>query len=383
MIKPKTRRNIRRIAPYGLIWLLSGWVFLIVELAASNNFSQIPSTAIKIDAQIFILSSLAMACVGIITGLIEMKYLNYPFANKNFALRFLYKLFIYSLFFLLVILITFPIAASLELEASILDQKVWNKYIDYLRSITHLSTALQLATALILSLFYSEISEFIGQGVLTNFLTGKYHKAVEEERIFMFLDMKSSTTIAEQLGHQQYFKLLRAYYDCFTDAIIDHEGEIYQYVGDEIILSWKFQGNTSDNRCIDCFFAMKENLRKRKSWFKENFWLMPTFKAAIHYGKVTTGEIGSIKKEILFSGDILNATARLQGLCNSYNVDLIVSIDLTQQLQLPSQYATHYLGKAELRGKTKKMGLYNIVNKTKKPVVKAQAPNFQAPSMII
>ena len=383
MIKPKIRRNIRRIVPYGLIWLLSGWVFLTVESAASNNFRQMPSTAIKIDARIFILSSLAMACVGIITGLIEMKYLHYPFANKNFALRFLYKLFIYSSFFLIVTLITFPIAASLELEISILDQKVWDKYIDYLGSITHLSTALQLATALILSLFYSEISEFIGQGVLTNFLTGKYHKAVEEERIFMFLDMKSSTMIAEQLGHQQYFKLLRAYYDCFTDAIIDYEGEIYQYVGDEIILSWKFRGNISDNRCIDCFFAMKENLRKRKSWFKENFWLMPTFKAAIHYGKVTTGEIGSIKKEILFSGDVLNATSRLQGLCNFYNVDLIVSADLTQQLRLNTHYTIHHLGKAELRGKTKKMEFYNISNTPRSLASKTQEPNVQAPPMII
>ncbi len=358
MLRPKIKRNIQQIIPFGVIWLLSGWVFLIVELAASGSFSKLPTTAIKIDFQIFILSSIAITSVGLLTGFIELKYLGNIFTNKNFAIRFIYKFIIYSLLFLVIVLVTFPIAASLELNTPLFDKNVWEKYFNYFTSISHLSTGVQLATSLVFSLFYLEIAEFMGHRVLRNFFTGKYHTPIEEERIFMFLDMKSSTTIAEKLGHLEYFKLLRTYYDCFTNAIIDHEGEIYQYVGDEIILSWSV--HKRNNYCIDCFFAMKEHLKSKENLFKRQFGLVPTFKAGIHFGKVTTGEIGTIKKEIFFSGDVLNVAARIQGLCNSYNVDLIVSHDLLEQLELQAAYDPEFLGMAELRGKEEKQKLYTV-----------------------
>lgn len=359
-LRPKTKRNIQRLLPFALIWVLSGWIFLIVELAASGSYSQLPATAIKMDASIFILSSVALAGVGLLTGFIELNYLSHIFIYRKFALRFLYKFLIYSALFLVVVLITFPVAASFELDTPLFDQRVWGKYFDYFSSITHLSTAIQLTTALVISLFYAEISEFMGQGVLLNFFTGKYHTPQEEERIFMFVDMKASTTIAERLGHLAYFQLLREYYYCFSDAIIENEGEIYQYVGDEIILSWKVLPAGSDSRCVDCFFAMKESLRKKAPWFQKKFGVIPTFKAGIHLGKVTAGEIGAIKKEILFSGDVLNATARLQGLCNDYGVELIASSKLVKQLNLSDRYPTHELGESALRGKETAMNLCTI-----------------------
>ena len=359
-IKPKTKRNLQRLIPFGLIWFLSGWVFSIVEQAASNDLDKQPVTVIEIDLQIFIFASIALVSVGFLMGFIELKYLGDKFTNKRFAVRILYKLLIYFSLFFIVVLILFPIAASLELNTSVLDRQVWDRYFIYLNSFTYLSTMLQLAIAMILSLFYSEISEIIGQGVLINFFTGKYHRPTEEERIFMFLDMKSSTTIAEKLGHLEYFRLLRAYYDCFSDAIIEHEGEIYQYVGDEIILSWKFKSGRSNSRCIDCFFAMKENLEQKEDWFKAQFDTIPTFKAGIHFGKVTIGEIGDIKKDIMFTGDVLNATARIQGLCNSYAVDLIISGDLVKQLEFGAQYELRFLGEGELRGKYERKELYTV-----------------------
>ena len=360
MNRPKLRRFVYRLLPFGLIWLISGLVFLVVELAATGSFSQLPDTAIRIDFEIFLWSSIAISTVGLLIGFIEIKYLDHLFMHQNFAIRFICKLLIYSVLFLIIIFITYPLAVSLELNTDIMDRRVWEKYIQYFTSVTHLSTALQLATALVLSLFYTEISEFIGQGVFLNFVTGKYHTPVEEERIFMFVDMKSSTSIAEQLGHQQYFKLLRAYYACFSEAIIQYEGEIYQYVGDEIILSWKYRSDQTDRRCIDCFFAMHQQLNSRKSFFKQKFGMIPGFKAGLHYGKVTTGEIGDIKKEILFTGDVLNATARIQSLCNTYKVSLLASVDLVSQLNLGSAYRVKTLGEVELRGKTEKKQLCTL-----------------------
>lgn len=131
-------------------------------------------------------------------------------------------------------------------------------------------------------------------------------------------------------------------------------------MGDEIILSWALQGNSKDQRCIDCFFAMKKALEQRKDWFLTKFGQMPSFKAGIHFGKVTVGEIGKLKKDIMFSGDVLNATARIQGLCNAYQTDLIVSTDLVKKLNINGHYIAKSLGGVKLKGKINQKELSTI-----------------------
>lgn len=115
-----------------------------------------------------------------------------------------------------------------------------------------------------------------------------------------------------------------------------------------------------DNNCINCFFAMKEDLSKRANWYTATFGVAPSFKAGLHIGKVTAGEIGALKKEIVFTGDVLNTTARIQGLCNQYNVDIIVSEDLTDELQTRGEFQFISLGINHLKGKEEKMELFTI-----------------------
>jgi adenylate cyclase len=217
---------------------------------------------------------------------------------------------------------------------------------------------------LVVSIFYAQISENIGHRILLNFVTGKYHSPTEEIRIFMFSDMKSSTKIAEKLGHIRYFELLKEYYIDLSDAIIKYSGEIYQYIGDEIVVSWRLKAGLKNNNCIKCFFAMKDDLRKRAEWYSENFDHFPDFKAGFHFGKVTTGEIGALKKEIIFTGDVLNTTARIQEKCNSYNADNLISSELIDLLNVKGFYELKELGEIELRGREANINLYTVVQKS-------------------
>jgi len=359
-LSPKAKRNISRIIPFGLIWFVSGMIFTFIETAAMGGLDQRPSIAIEMDLKIFIFGTLANTFLGLLVGTFEVLYLNQVFAKKSFTKKILYKTLIYTLIIFVVIIVSYPIAVSLELNTHILDKRVWDRLSLFLKSITHLSNDLQLVVQFGVSIFYAEISENIGHGILINFFTGKYHSPTEEKRIFMFLDMKSSTTIAEKLGHVKYFEMLKEYYYDLSDAIIEYSGEIYQYIGDEIVVSWKYEDGIKNNNCIRCFFGMKEDLKKREDWYHENFGLVPAFKAGFHYGKVTTGEIGALKKEIIFTGDVLNSTARIQGLCNHYKVDLLISDDLIKNLDLGSEYQIKSMGKNELRGKKEIIELYTI-----------------------
>ena len=187
-----------------------------------------------------------------------------------------------------------------------------------------------------------------------------YKNPKEEERIFMFLDMKSSTNIAEKMGHSKYFEMLREYFSDLSDPIVKHKGEIYQYVGDEIVVSWKLSDLRDNSDCLKCFFDMKESLLSHSDKYVSSFGILPTFKAGFHVGEVSSGEIGVIKKEMVYTGDVLNTTARIESLCNSSEVDILISHKLKSLLSFHSEFEFETIGKKELRGKSKAMELFTV-----------------------
>jgi adenylate cyclase len=176
----------------------------------------------------------------------------------------------------------------------------------------------------------------------------------------MFLDLKSSTTIAEKLGHIQYHNLLNDFFDDINDSIIFSKGEIYQYIGDEITVSWTMEKGIENENCLRCFFSIGDKIESNSSRYIEKFGLVPDFKAGMHCGNVTIGEVGVIKKEIVFTGDVLNTAARIEELCNTYGVRLLVSKKLLDLLQIENGYLEKAIGEVILKGKKTKNILYTI-----------------------
>jgi len=190
--------------------------------------------------------------------------------------------------------------------------------------------------------------------VLPNFILGRYNKPKEECRIFMFLDLKSSTTIAEKLGHIQYHNLLNDFFDDINDSIIFSKGEIYQYIGDEITVSWAMGNGIENENCLRCFFSIRDKIESNSTRYTEKFGLVPDFKAGLHCGNITIGEVGVIKKEIVFTGDVLNTASRIQELCNTYGEKLLVSKKLLDVLQIENRYLKKVIDEVTLKGKRTK-----------------------------
>jgi hypothetical protein len=143
--------------------------------------------------------------------------------------------------------------------------------------------------------------------VLWKLLTGKYYRPRDEERIFMFLDLRSSTAIAEQIGHKRFFEFLRELFQDVTRPVVESRGEIYQYVGDEVPVERGLQ----DANCIACFFRIEQAIAAKGAEYLDRFGVAPAFKAGVHVGEATVGEIGVVKKDIVYSGDVLNTTSRM------------------------------------------------------------------------
>ncbi len=183
----------------------------------------------------------------------------------------------------------------------------------------------------------------------------------EVERVFMFLDLKGSTTTAEKLGHVLYFELLNDFFSDIAEPVAQFHGEIYQYVGDEVVVSWDAQNEKSLNACLDCFFNIKDTMEARKNKYFNKYGLFPQFKAGMHMGVVSTGTVGTIKKEIIYTGDVLNTTSRIENMCNQHQVELLISEELAGRIDFSGRYSPVKIGARVLKGKRAKTGLYTVL----------------------
>jgi adenylate cyclase len=218
---------------------------------------------------------------------------------------------------------------------------------------------LGLIYGLVLSMIFSFIaivSTIIGKNILPKLFIGKYRKPVEEDRIFMFLDIASSTTIAEKIGHLNYLSLLNDFFYDVTGPINLTKGEIYKYVGDEVIITWKMKNGLKDNNCIRCFYYIDEAVRSRADHYRKKYGLVPDFKAGLHGGLTVIGEVGMSKREIAYIGDVVNTTARIEKECNELNRRLLISQVLESLLDFPG---LEVAGIVLLRGKEKEMRLFS------------------------
>ncbi len=284
--------------------------------------------------------------VGVIT---ESRY----FIRKSFGFVLLVQSFLY---FLLLILVAIVLSSLINttfdirlVDGPIYQFRVFWVFVIYFTLFSFIFS------------FYRMVNEKFGKGVLIKILSGKYRTPREEERVFMFLDLKSSTTIAEQLGHFKYSKLIQQCFYDLNEVVFEFGGEIYQYVGDEAVISWPLNKGIYNSQCINCFFEFQSRLKSKEEYYKAHFGVLPSFKAGLHGGKLIVTEVGVVKKEIAYHGDVINTTARVQGECNNLNVNLLITNDLKQLID-DKTLVFKELGSIVLKGKSKAVDILTVVN---------------------
>jgi adenylate cyclase len=208
--------------------------------------------------------------------------------------------------------------------------------------------------------FILDVNSLLGQNVLINFITGHYYAPRLESRVFLLIDMEGSTGFAERLGPLAFHRLVKRFIDDLTQPIVAARGEIHRYIGDELIATWKLEEGITNGRCVAACFAAIDQLARRTSDYEREFGEAVTVRAGLHCGPVVTGEMGSVKREIVFLGDTVNTAARIQELCRQTGARVLASADLIDRLELPAGIAKSSLGDLRLRGKGAGLTLYAL-----------------------
>lgn len=223
-----------------------------------------------------------------------------------------------------------------------------------------ISTSVWLTISIMSISFFMEVRRKVGPGNLSALFTGRYRRPRIEVRIFLFMDLKASTTIAERLGPEQYSRFLRHCFYDLNDIVITYGAQIYQFVGDEVVLTWPNQKPDSPSKSLRAFFDFQEKLRAKNGLYDGKFGVAPLFRGGIDVGAVTATEVGDIKREIAYHGDPLNIAARLLELSKEYGQGLVISGKMKAEISNSSEFIIEYQGKVRLRGKTEKVAIYTV-----------------------
>jgi len=348
-----------------VLWITVSWTFISVYLVffVYGNLIALDRDVSDLDLWLYIKGSLMTGILAGITGgslvvFLWEKWLR----SKNYGSSLWSMLWTYTVLYFMVGFLTGLFTESGELGLPYYHSRVWQTVLSDFVKITGLSDYVFWLLVVLGTLIVLLVNDKYGPGVFWDFLLGKYFHPKREERIFMFIDLRSSTTIAEKLGEQRYFNFLKDTYTHATASILDSKGEIYLYVGDEIVISWKMHEGVDNANCLNCFFEIQKALMLKAAYYKENYdGMVPEFKAGLHYGFVMAGEIGVVKRDIAFSGDVLNTAARIQQKCNDLGVNILLSNYLLDKLSLhPDNFEPKNMGEMELRGKEQKVMLYTL-----------------------
>jgi len=338
-MKPESKLRIQNIVLISAITMAFGLLY---------NFFYYPHTVVE-----FLEAGSIGIIMGILIGILEEFIFKKAFHRISSLSVTSIRAVVYSL------LISIILCLVLSIEMSFVQKISYSEAaIQYLESGLFTRDFLFSLAFIIIVLFLLQIILFIGRANFFRLFFGLYRQPREVSRIFMFLDLKSSTSIAEKLSNKNYSALIRDFFYDISDALLLYKGEIYQYAGDEVIVVWPIKKKNSN--CIDCFFKMEEIIDQKRSVYQTRYGIVPEFKAGIHMGQVVVTTVGKQKKEIVYHGDVLNTTARIEGKCNELNQKLLVSEDVLKHIHLNNKFGLTEKGAIALKGKSHKLSLYGV-----------------------
>lgn len=205
--------------------------------------------------------------------------------------------------------------------------------------------------------FVLRVRELLGRDIFTSLLTGRYRKPVQEERVFLFIDLVGSTAFAARHGDLRTQQFLGTLFKVLAGPVRRHRGAIDDYIGDAVIITWPLKRGVADARCVRCVFDIMAEIETRSALWNGTFGQTPRLRAALHGGEIVTAEIGVDHHKIAYFGDTVNTTARLESLCRSLERPVLISQDLADRLAMPEHIEMESLGDHALRGRGQPLGV--------------------------
>lgn len=191
----------------------------------------------------------------------------------------------------------------------------------------------------------------------------------KRELTVFFSDIRGFTTYSEKYEPEKVVSILNEYLTAMTDIILDHDGTLDKFVGDEIMAIWGAPVHQENHAELAVMAALEmlDKLRElQQSWKKQG--LEPIdIGIGINTGEMVVGNMGSLKRmDYTVIGDNVNIGARLESLTRQYNCHMIISEATYEKVR--NTVNAIELAPVTVKGKTKPINIYNVLGLLSGPV---------------
>lgn len=183
--------------------------------------------------------------------------------------------------------------------------------------------------------------------------------------VIFYTDMRRSTAIAEDLGQERYLAWLNDFFKATAGAILDHGGEILDFIGDAVLGVFPIEDSGFEDSARRAIAAADE-MRARIAALNASPSRSHELKAgiALSVGEVMFGNIG-VPDRLTFSviGQTVHAAARIEALTKSLGTDTLMTADIAGQVT----HRATLVGDFELTGFGSKRPLYGLSLRNQDP----------------
>ncbi len=182
----------------------------------------------------------------------------------------------------------------------------------------------------------------------------------EVERIVVFGDILSYSSMAEQLGIEDIFLLINTYFEICTRIITKKGGEVNKFIGDGFMAY--FNGDNADIALEACIEILKE-LKQLRITVPANSPLSLLYSGyGIDKGMVVEGNMGSeIKMDYTIIGDAVNTASRLEN--HTRVVEKSIVLSELVKTSCKKEWDFIRLGQFYLKGQREHTAVYSINDK--------------------
>ncbi|MCB1140571.1 MAG: adenylate/guanylate cyclase domain-containing protein, partial [Leptospiraceae bacterium] len=201
-----------------------------------------------------------------------------------------------------------------------------------------------------------EFLQHLGQESILNIRLGDQ---IQKEMTVLFSDIRSFTTISESLKPSENFNFLNSYLKRVGPVIRNSRGFIDKYIGDAIMALFP----DSPRNAVEAAINMRRELLEFNKYRLENGYIPIDIGVGMHTGVLMLGTIGEEERmESTVIADAVNLASRLEGLTKKMGAHIIVSEDTLRQALEDVQVNYRFMGKVRVKGKTRSVPVYEIID---------------------
>ncbi|KMQ50077.1 Adenylate cyclase [Chitinispirillum alkaliphilum] len=191
----------------------------------------------------------------------------------------------------------------------------------------------------------------------------------------LFSDIRSFSTISEQMTPQEIFEFLNRYLEGVGPIITKNNGFIDKYYGDGIMAL--FPDDPSD--ALNAGIEMQQYVMHFNSLFCDKPIYPLRIGIGIHSGNMILGTIGDKSRmDCTVISDAVNLSSRLENLTKKYHASIIISHEVVRAISSKKQkYSLRMLGPEMLRGRKERTIVYQVLNSLPPDILKRRTKNIE------